>query len=93
MKGVHENEVGSTFLRPVYRRGSIVRARDDWGVVTSNRGSRYHPLPIVTWWDGPDDWSRPEPFTSSAMSAPYVHTYEGVPDAVLAKATELMLTE
>lgn len=92
MNGAHEDEVGSSFLRAVYRRGNIVRSGDVWGVVTEDSRDRYHPAPVISWlFDC--GWSEPMRYVGAKeISAPYVHTYEGIPDEVLAKATELQLT-
>lgn len=92
MKGVHEDEVGSTYWYAVYRRGHIVRRGDEWGVVVHNKGSKWHSLPIIDWWrDG--EWTGPGTCRDSNISAPFVHTYEGIPDEVVAMATAMKLTE
>ena len=96
MSGVHENEVGSPFLYAVYHRGNIVRRGDDWGVVSKEGGNRYHSNPEIIWltdngaWTGPAKFDR-NTYDGQNISAPYAHTYEGIPDVVLAKATEIKL--
>ena len=93
MIGVHEDEKGTTYLRAVSRRGDIVNLRDTWGVVTSHeRWRRYHPSPLIMWLvDG--EWQKPERYSGENLSAPYSHTYEAIPDEVIAKATELKLLD
>lgn len=99
MRGVHEDREGqSDYFYTVYRRGSIVRAGDMWGVVTQDLGggNRYHSQPEITWRDDDDHhWSKAVKYEKhvlgNTISAPYAHTYAGIPDDVLAKATEVML--
>ena len=95
MRGVHEDREGeSTYFYAVYRRGSIVRDGDDWGVVTSAE-HMYHQILEIIWWDAPGDagWTGPQHYMQSQgnLSAPYAHTYAGIPDEVLTKATHIML--
>jgi hypothetical protein len=90
MRGTHEDNIGSSYLYARYRRGSIITGPDGrWGVVLDVNWDD----PSISWLtDG--DWSQTTryPADTGRISAPYVHTYEGIPDEVLAKATEVMLT-
>lgn len=91
MKGVHEDEVGSQYLRPNYKRGAIVRKGDQWGVVLCPARNRWHPDPVIEWWCY-GQWMLPSRCVADdRLSAPFAHTYEGIPDEVLAKATHYML--
>jgi hypothetical protein len=91
MAGVHEDREGtSDFLYMVYRLGNIVRRGDTWGVVTESGRNNYHSTPKISWLTE-GAWLPPVSSVSDNISAPYAHTYQGIPDEVLAKATEIML--
>jgi hypothetical protein len=95
MKGVHEsysprvNADGSQYFYAVYRTGNIVRLRDSWGVVTNAHGPHDY-APYVTWWAN-DRWTTAQRCMAEELSAPYVHTFDGIPDYVLAQATAVIL--
>lgn len=83
-----------------YQRGDIVRRGDNWGVV---RHVRYS-APSVDWFEGslfipwPDGGDRTHWYESPYMidnnlSAPFDHTYTGIPDEVLARATFYKLVD
>jgi hypothetical protein len=96
VSGVHEDGVGSPFLYKVYRRGCIVRRGDDWGVVTRGGDNPYHSDPEIIWLTDDGEWTlrgcyNRNTYDGQNISAPYAHTYAGIPDIVLAKATEIML--
>ena len=96
MSGVHERDVGSPFLYKVYHHGDVVRRGDAWGVVSKEGGNRYHSDPEIIWFTDNDAWTDPAKFDRNTydgqnISAPYSFNYEGIPDVVLAKATEIKL--
>lgn len=91
MAGVHENDVGSPFLYKVYRRGDVVRRGDAWGVVSKEGGNRYNSNPEIIWFTDNGAWTDPATYGGQNISAPYSFNYEGIPDVVLAKATEIKL--
>lgn len=89
MIGVHEDKVGDAFLRARYRRGSIVTGSGGvWGVVLEdNKYTHWHSYQVAVTWLVDGEWTPPTNAMSGDLSAPYVHTYEGIPEEVLAKAT------
>ena len=91
MKGVHEDQVGtSRYLYAHYKRGNIVRRFELWGVVT--KCLSVYNAPMISWWV--DGWLEPsKEYEHADVSAPYAHDYEGIPDHVLVRATLLKLIE
>lgn len=88
MKGVHD---GDEWVEARYRHGQIVRRYEEWGVVIGAVGY-WTFYPHILWWrDGKWVEEATHTKTQQAISAPYTHTYEGIPDEVLAKATQVML--
>lgn len=94
MSGVHEDRPRtSPFLYAVYHVGDVVRRRDVWGVVIAVGSDKYRSRPTITWLHD-DAWLSPRLYDTNNgpnISAPYSFNYEGIPDAVLAKATAVKL--
>jgi hypothetical protein len=78
----------SKYGLPARQLGDIVRWRERWGVVVK---PTYADLPSFDWWiEG--EWVRQDGSVDTEISAPFDHNYQGIPDEVLAKATEMLLT-
>lgn len=82
-------QAGKCHRSSVYQPGDIVRFRDKWGVVSVRQFADVPSFIFHT----DDGWSAPISSLDKDISTPFDHNYEGVPDEVLAKATELKLTE
>jgi hypothetical protein len=81
----------------ILQPGDIVRYHQSWGVV---REYKFEGLSAVDWWypdeftlkgaDEPTHWYSQEGCAPSDLMR-ISHESEGIPDAVLAKATEIVL--
>jgi hypothetical protein len=81
---------GSQYQRHLHKPGDIVRWRDKWGVC---EGFQFADVPRWAFYDEDGEFIDRISSADNDISAPYDHTYVGIPDAVLAKATAYKLTE